>query len=280
MVLFKKTAIIGLGLIGGSLAMAIKEKCLSAKVIGIARKPKTLKQAKLLGAIDEGYLDIRAVKDCDLIILCTPPDAIIKLFSDIAPFLSKGCIVSDVGSIKLAIVKAAQKALPKEVSFIGAHPLAGSEKKGIGYACGSIFKNSLCLLTPDKYNTKKNINKLRLLWEGLGAKVSVIKAGLHDKIISYTSHLPHLAAFSLIASVPKEYLNFTANSFRDLTRIAGSDPLLWAEIFLTNKKPILDSIKTYKKNLDSFTALVNTQNKKSLLKKIQMIKSKRERLSF
>lgn len=279
MKLFNKVAIVGVGLIGGSLGLAIKKRRLADRVIGISRKAKTLKIAKKLKAIDEGYQDIGEVAGSDLVILCAPVKAIIKLFSGIAPFVSCGAIITDVGSTKAEIVNAAQMALPKDTDFIGAHPLAGSEKKGANYALADMFCGSLCILTPVKHNKKQNVRKLKLFWERLGARIKVLAPPAHDKMLSFTSHLPHLAAFGLIDAVPGACLSYGASGLKDITRIAASDPVLWTEIFLTNKRNVLQSVKSFQKRLSDFSALIRSGDYPALKKKIQNAKSRREKLN-
>lgn len=277
MKLFNKIGLVGLGLIGGSLGMAIKKNGLTDKVVGVSRKTKTIKKAKKIGAIDQGSLDFDILKGCDLIILCAPVKTIIRLFSHIKPYVN-GAIVSDVGSTKLEIINAAKRYLPKNTDFIGAHPLAGSEKRGIASAEKGLFSGSLCLLTPIKTNKRANIRKLKLFWERLGAKVKVIAAEEHDKIISATSHLPHLTAFGLIAAIPESYFPYAASGLKDTTRIASSDPLLWTEIFLTNPKAVIKSIIALQKELAVFSGLIRKKDAKTLFDKIKRAKIKRDKL--
>lgn len=277
--LFNKIAIVGVGLIGGSLGIAIKKKRIANKVIGISRKRSTLNRAKKVGAIDEGYLDFEAIRGSDLIILCAPVKTIISLMSEVKPYLSDKCIITDVGSTKFDIVTKSRKVLGQRLDFIGAHPLAGSEKRGIENAMENLFKDSVCILTPGGRN-RKSLTKIKLFWKRLGVKVKVLKPELHDKIISLTSQLPHLIAFSLMGSVPQDYLKYAASSLKDTTRVASSDPLLWTQIFLTNRAPILKSIKIFKKQLLQFSDLIERADEKRLFKKIQNAKSKRDKLHY
>lgn len=278
MKLFKRVGIIGLGLIGGSLGLAIKEKGIAYSVIGISRKKTTLEKARKLKVIDRGFLGFKILASCDLIILATPVQATIRLFSKIKPYLSTGCIVSDVGSTKLEVVNAARKILSKKVDFIGAHPLAGSERRGIDNVEKNLFKGSLCLLTPLKTNKKENVKKVKLFWERLGSKVRVLSPEMHDKVISDTSHLPHLLAFSLIASIPDSSLGYSASGLRDTTRIASSDPQLWTEIFLTNRQAILKSLAVFKKHLSGLSILIRQREKRKLFTRVKQAKLKRDKL--
>lgn len=279
MKLFNRIGIVGLGLIGGSLGIAIKQKGLAREVIGVSRKRSTLNKAIKIKAIDKGSLDLEALSGCELIILCTPVKAIIKLFSSIRPYLCNGSIVTDVGSTKFEIVNAAKRILPKKTDFIGGHPLAGSEKRGIDNAAKNLFKNSLCLLTPIRENKRGNLKKIKLFWQMLGAKVKVLKPDKHDEIVSLTSHLPHLIAFSLMEVLPIDYLSYGSSGLKDTTRIASSDPLLWAEIFLTNRKAVLKSVRRFQEQLAQISELISKREEKQLFAKIKKAKLKRDKLS-
>lgn len=280
MALFDKIGIVGLGLIGGSLGLAIKEKKLAGEVIGVSRKVKTIKAAVKINAIDTGSLKLSALGGCDLVLLCTPVKTILAQLTTMAPYLKKGCLVTDTGSTKSEIVKTAGGKLPKTVDFIGAHPLAGSEKSGIYNADGGLFNGSLCILTPLKTSRAANMKKLSLFWETIGAKVKILDAGKHDEIISSTSHLAHIAAFSLVNSIPYGYLRFAASGLRDTTRIAASDPELWSGIFLTNKKQLLKSIGAFQKQLTEFTHAIRRQDEKKLFAEIKKAKLKRDKIPF
>ncbi|MEK6714545.1 MAG: prephenate dehydrogenase/arogenate dehydrogenase family protein [Candidatus Omnitrophota bacterium] len=278
MKLFNRIGIVGLGLIGGSVGIAIKQNGLAREVIGVSRKRPTLNKAIKIKAIDKGFLGLEALSGCELIILCTPVKAIIKLFSSIRPYLCNGSIVTDVGSTKFEIVNAAKRILPKKTDFIGGHPLAGSEKRGIDNAAKNLFKNSLCLLTPIRENKRGNLKKIKLFWQMLGAKVKVLKPAKHDEIVSLTSHLPHLIAFSLMEALPSDYLSYGSSGLKDTTRIASSDPLLWAEIFLTNRKAVLKSVSQFQEQLAQFTELIKRRDEKQLFAKIKKAKLKRDKL--
>jgi prephenate dehydrogenase len=278
MKLFNKIAIIGVGLIGGSLGMAIKERRLADKVIGIFRRKRAITLAKKLKIVDDGYQDFEILNKCDLIILATPVKVILNLFTTIRPYLKARCIVTDVGSTKYEIVNKAKKILPEGIDFIGTHPLAGSEKRGIKNAYGNLFKDSICIITPTPANKKENVRKIKLFWQNLDAKVLTLEPKLHDNIIAFTSQLPHLIAFSLMNLIPREDLKYVSNSLRDMTRIASSDPLLWTQIFLTNKKPILKSIELYQKYLSKFSNLIKSDDERRLFNLIKNAKIKHDKL--
>ena len=278
MKLFNKVGIVGVGLIGGSIGMALKRRGLANEVVGICRRTQNIKQAKKLGAIDHGSLDLEAIKNCDLVILATPVRNIIKTIPKVNRLVRKGCIVIDAGSTKSEIVKTADRFLSRNICFIGTHPLAGSEKKGVGFACSDLFKDSLCLLTPSKKSSSCNLNKIKKLWRALGAKTKVISPAVHDKLISFSSHLPHAVVFSLVDSLPKEAQGFVASGFKDTTRIALSDPNLWQDVFLTNADKLIEAIDKFQISLGKLKRLIKKKNKKSLLALIEHIREKRNAL--
>lgn len=277
MKLFKQVAIVGTGLIGGSLALAIQKKKLAAKVIGVSRHKKTLWLAKKMGAVDTAAQDIRVIKDADLVILATPVNTIIKSAKKISKIIKKNCIVTDVGSTKAKIVAKLDKIFSK---YIGAHPLAGSEKTGIINASPDIFKDSLCILTPKKNTDAAALKKVKKLWLRLGAKVDYLSPEKHDRILSFTSHLPHALAFSLIAAVPKQYLKFAASGLRDTTRVAASDNNLWADIFLSNRGNLSETIKSFEAKLSEIKSALQKKDRNRLNAILKKARVRRESLKW
>jgi len=279
-ILFNKVAIIGVGLIGGSIGMALKKKRLAKEVIGLCHRKSTIALASRRKAIDKGTLNLKtAVKDADLIILATPIRSIIKLANRIIKYTNKNCILTDVGSSKLEIVKAIELRLPGYIKFVPAHPLTGSERKGVRFASGELFLDSICILTPTKKTNIQAMRSIRRLWQKLGAKVEILDPLRHDDIISFISHLPHMLAFSLINSIPKKYLKFATRGLQDSTRIAASDPLVWRDICLTNSNQILKAIEVFEQNLSRTKRLVRQKKAGAILKVFQDAKTKRETLS-
>lgn len=271
--MFNKVAIVGVGLIGGSLALAIKKKRLAREVIGVSRHRKTLLLAKQIRAIDKGSQDISIIKDADLVILAAPVSIILKLAPLISKIIKRDCIVSDTGSTKQEIVSRLGRIFP---NYVGSHPLAGSEKRGIINANPFIFKDSLCILTPTRKTKQKTQKKIRRLWSQLGAKVVILPADTHDKILSFVSHLPHIVAFSLIGLIPKRYLGFASNGLKDSTRIAASDSGLWADIFLSNQKNMVKTIELFQENLYKIKSAIKRRDKKILSKILKEAKIRRE----
>jgi cyclohexadieny/prephenate dehydrogenase / 3-phosphoshikimate 1-carboxyvinyltransferase len=260
--LFNKVAVIGTGLVGGSLALAIKKHKLCQEVVGVTKHRASLKAALRSKAIDQGSVSLDIIKGADLLILAMPVDSIIALRNRVLEVAGPRCIVTDVGSTKDKIVSLLEKTFP---NYVGAHPLAGSEKRGILNARTDIFKDSLCILTPTGKTPKEALAKIEKLWKGVGAKTVFLSPQAHDRILSFTSHLPHIIAFSLINSVPKPYLKFSSGSLKDTTRIASSDPLLWQNIFLTNRANSLKALDLFVKDLTKIKGAIRGNNKKLLL---------------
>ncbi len=279
----KTVAIIGVGLIGGSIGMALK-KLTGIKIIGIGRHSYKLKRALELKAVDEITTNFcKGVKNADLVIIATPVDVIASTLMQILPCLKRGCIITDVGSVKRPIVDEVEKIIyEKPLFFIGGHPMAGSEQKGIDVANASIFNNSVCILTPSKKSSPQALKTVQDLWQKIGVKVIKMPPSKHDKIVSFTSHLPHILASSLVDIVNKLDKNdqnislMTAGSFRDLTRVASSDPLLWSGICLENRKQILLALRKFNLVLKQIEKLIRLSNKSKLLKKFLNSKEARD----
>ena len=274
--LFNKVAIVGVGLVGGSIALAIKNKGLAKEVIGVSRHKKTLLLAKRMGAIDKGALDLNIIRDADLVILATPVSAITKLAAKISKIVKKECLITDVGSTKQAIVSELERIFP---NYVGSHPLAGSEKRGILNADPRILKDSLCIFTPTGNTNKAAQEKIARFWSMLGARVVYLTSGVHDRILSFVSHLPHLVAFSLIDTVPSSYLKFASAGLKDTTRVAASDSEIWSDIFLSNKNNILESIDIFQANLSKIKSAIQKKDKEQLISIFKLAKRKRESLN-
>ncbi|MDP2927203.1 MAG: prephenate dehydrogenase [Candidatus Omnitrophota bacterium] len=273
--MFNKVVIIGTGLIGGSLGLALKKQRLAGQVIGLSRHQKNARLAKKVGAIDGIGASLDVVADADLVILATPIDTIIDLALRIVKKLKKDCIVIDVGSTKERIVSKLSALIP---NFLGTHPLAGSEKKGIANLEDSIFKGSICIITPTIKTNNYALNKVKLLWKKLGADIVILSAKKHDQILALTSHLPHAVAFSLINSIPDQCLGLSSSGLRDTTRISSSDPNLWSEIFLSNRSNLLTALSSFQSNLTALKLALKSKNKRRLTKILLKARKKREKL--
>jgi prephenate dehydrogenase len=273
MKLFKRIAIVGTGLIGGSLAMAIKKKKLANEIIGVSRHRKTSDLAKRNRIIDKGNQDIRIIASADLVILATPVSVILKLAKTISRIVKKDCIITDVGSTKLQIVSRLEKVF---TNYVGAHPLAGSEKRSLVNARADIFKNSLCILTPTKRTNPLALKKIERLWRSLGVQIAYLSPLEHDRLLAFVSHLPHAIAFSLISCVPQNYFKFASSGLRDTTRIAASDNMVWEDVFLSNPKNILKTIGIFEDKLSDLKSAIRKKDKVSLNKILRLAKNKRE----
>jgi prephenate dehydrogenase len=255
---FKKITIIGVGLIGGSLGLALKEKKPDFKIIGID-KQEIIEKAIIRGAIDEGTINLKeGIKEADVVILATPVKVILDLLPQINPFLKKGCLVTDTGSTKTQIVKKANKVLSKDIHFIGGHPMAGSEKYGIDSADPHLFLDKTYILTPSNKSNLAVLEKIFLIIGMIGAKRVILDPFEHDKIIAAISHLPQILAVSLtntISTLVQEgnnnnYLKVIGGGFKDMTRIASSPYKIWEDICQTNQENILRSIQEFRNYLE------------------------------
>lgn len=275
MKMFNKAVIIGTGLIGGSLGLALKKQRLAGQVIGLSRHRKNARLAKKLGAIDSIGESLEVVTDADLVILATPIDTIIDFAAIIAKKLKKDCMVIDVGSSKERIVFKLSALIP---NFLGCHPLAGSEKKGIINLQDNIFEGSICIITPTVKTNQRTLNKVKLLWKKLGANIVVLSAKKHDQVLAFTSHLPHALAFSLISAIPDRCLGLSSSGLRDTTRISSSDANLWSEIFLSNRSNLLTALSIFQAKLTALKLALESENKKRLIKILVLANKKREKL--
>jgi len=271
--LFKQTTLIGIGLIGSSIARAIKKKNLSKRICIFSRSQKTINKAKKLklGNIYTTHLK-QSVKNSDLVILCTPLSTYETILKKISNNIMPNAILSDVGSVKLSVDKIFSKFLNKGFHIIPAHPIAGTEKSGPEAGFAELFVRRWCVLTPSSNYDKKSLNKIQKLWINLGSKTLIMKPEKHDKILALTSHMPHLISYSIVSSVlninakeKSKVIKFSAGGFRDFTRIASSDAIMWKDIFLNNKKNLLKTVKEFEKSLNLIKNLVKTDKSKKLL---------------
>ncbi len=257
--LFRKVAIIGVGLIGGSLGMAIKKDKLADWVIGVDVENQELQLAKELRAIDAGYLEFTdQVADADLVVLAAPITINFNILETIKPKLKPGTIITDVGSTKGDFVRACQSVLGDQYFFVGGHPMAGSETTGVKGADPYLFENAIYVLTPTKETDATALTRVKLLCEGIGSRLVEIDPDEHDLLVAAISHLPHLVASTLVNSVAAiedahpHALMLAAGGFRDTTRIASGNPRLWRDICFSNQDQLLRMISIFKENLNSF----------------------------
>jgi len=275
--LFRKVTIIGIGLLGGSIGMAIKKQRLAREVVGVSRRQTTLNYALRNKILDKATSDItKSLENADLVILATPVKTIVTLLANIGKHLKRGCIVMDVGSTKSTIVEIAHKHLPAHVSFVGAHPLAGSEKKGVEFSSAQLFDGSFCVLTSTPKTNKQAQEKVTSLWTKIGSKVKVVSPDEHDKILAYTSHVPHLLAYSMIDAIPSSYLEYGSTGLKDTTRIASSNPQLWSDISMENSKNVLNALDEVVKILAGYRQAIASKNDSVLTESFKRSKGKRD----
>ncbi|MBN8969898.1 MAG: prephenate/arogenate dehydrogenase family protein [Rhizobiales bacterium] len=262
--LFKRIALIGFGLIGGSIARAARAQGLAGEIVVTARSPATRARVQELGVVDRVVeTNAEAVKDADLVILCIPVGACGPVAADIAPHLKAGAIVSDVGSVKSMVVREMGPHLPDNVHFIPAHPVAGTEHSGPDSGFAELFINRWCILTPPPGTDPAAVEKLATFWRAIGANVEIMAAEHHDLVLAVTSHLPHLIAYTIVGTADEledvtqaEVLKFSAGGFRDFTRIAASDPTMWRDIFLANKDAVLEMLGAFQEDLSKLTRAI------------------------
>ncbi len=281
---FEKIAILGVGLIGGSLAMVCKQKGLAKLIVGYGRRPENLKKAVKLGVIDRFFQDLReTVQGADLIVMATPVGQFEALAREMAPALSKEAIVTDVGSVKGSLVTRLERLLPNGSRFVGAHPIAGKEKTGVEVASATLFVGTQCILTPTERTNPSALESVKALWEATGSKLVLMDPVQHDQILAAVSHLPHLVAYALVNTVletkvqGQEVLPFSAGGFRDFTRIAASSPEMWRDICLLNRDPLLGMIEAYEKTLARLKQLIRQGDGKGLEAEFERAKEARER---
>jgi len=273
--IFDKVAIIGLGLIGGSLAKAAKVEGLFKDVIGVGRNEENLKKGIDLGVIDKYTTRVvEGVSNVELVVVATPSGVIVDIIKEIVPYLRNGCIITDVGSVKEEIVKRVEAFIPDEIYFIGGHPIAGTENSGIDAAVSSLFVGRKCILTPTFRTNKNAQEKVKALWEKIGCKVILMDMVKHDKILAAVSHLPHIVAFSLINAIIgmknyKDKLSYSAGGLKDFTRVAASHPIMWRDISLMNRDNILNCIAYFQSSLEEIKRAVTEGDSERLLSEFE-----------
>jgi prephenate dehydrogenase len=263
----KKIVIFGVGLIGGSVALALKKAASTAQIIGVGRSTESLQTALDLGVIDVAGTNIaQAVTDADLILIATPVAQTHAILSTIKPHLAANTVITDAGSTKSDVLANASDVLGERANqFVGGHPIAGAEKSGVSAANADLFRNKNVILTPTPENSSEAISRVKTLWQVCGANISEMTAATHDSVFAAVSHLPHLLAFALvndIASRPnaEQLFSFAASGFRDFTRIAGSHPEMWRDISLANKTALLAELSAYQAELSQLKQLLEAED--------------------
>jgi cyclohexadieny/prephenate dehydrogenase len=262
--LFNRVALIGVGLIGSSIARAAKAQGAAGSIVATARSAATRKRVAELGIADQVVeTNAAAVEGADLVIISIPVGACGPVAEEIAPHLKAGAIISDVGSVKGAVVRDMAPYLPKNVHFVPAHPVAGTEYSGPDAGFAELFVNRWCILTPPEGTDPAAVEKLAAFWRLIGANVETMAPDHHDLVLAVTSHLPHLIAYTIVGTADElqtvtrsEVLKFSAGGFRDFTRIAASDPTMWRDIFIANKEAVLEMLGRFNEDISSLTKAI------------------------
>jgi cyclohexadieny/prephenate dehydrogenase len=255
--LFERVALIGIGLIGSSLARVLRRDVPETKIVACARRAETLDVVRRLGIADATTDDpAEAVAGADLVVIATPLSAYAEVAQRMAPVLKDGAIVTDVGSVKEAAIRELQPLLPERVHFVPGHPVAGTEHSGPESGFAELFHDRWCVLTPLPETEPEALAKVRALWEMAGMRVTTMPAEHHDKVLAVTSHLPHLIAYTIVGTATElgedlqsEVVAYSAGGFRDFTRIAASDPVMWRDIFLANREAVLELLQRFSEDL-------------------------------
>lgn len=253
-----RLSIIGVGLLGGSIGLAAKSSSSDCKITGYGHRPESLDAAIKAGAIDQAAKTLpEAVSGAEIVVLCTPVGVFEEILTQIAPALSSGAIVTDVGSTKRTVVRLAEQILPKGVHFVGSHPMAGSEKRGVEFARADLFKGALCITTPTPRTDGQALKAVESFWQGLGMRVTRVTPEDHDRLLADVSHLPHALAAAIMQVQPDQALPLAGKGFLDVTRIAAGDPGLWKDIFLDNADNLRSSLRRLRMHLDRLDTMLS-----------------------
>jgi prephenate dehydrogenase len=280
---FRKITIVGVGLLGGSIGLAVKHRKLAREVAGFVRPAASFKECEKAGAVDFVTTDLHAaVSNADLVILCTPLAQMRPLVEKMIPALKRGAIVTDVGSVKAGVVRELESLIAKAgAHFVGSHPMAGAEKTGVGAARENLFENAVCVVTPAKKSNKAALKKVERFWKSIGARVLKLPPEQHDLLVSRTSHLPHVVAAMLANLVlnpatPKTQAALCANGFRDTTRIASGSPEMWRDIALANRKNLSQAVDAFVAELKKLQSALKSGDDNAVEKIFATAKQRRD----
>jgi prephenate dehydrogenase len=276
---FSTIAIVGVGLIGGSIGAAAKSRGVAGTVIGLGRNRERLEAARRAGVIDRVATDGSGIAEADLIIVCTPVDRIAADIIALALHAKPGAIFTDAGSVKGTICTALRSELPAGALFVGSHPLAGSEKAGFEHADPDLFAGKLCVVTPHDETSPDAMLRVRTFWQALGMRVVELSPERHDAVLALTSHLPHAAAAALASLLDGPESEFAASGFRDTTRIAAGDAELWSAIFSANREPVVHQLDRLITKLTELRDIIDSDDRKRLSSLLREAKQRRDRLN-
>ena len=269
----KKVAFIGMGLINSSLARDLKIKKFYLSSSAYSRRLSTINKIKKLKLVDFASSNIeKIINESDIIIVGIPVAAYQEVFKKICNHIKPGAIITDVGSVKKEVINSVKKYIPKNVDFVPGHPIAGTENSGPESGFAGLFKNGWCILTPNKNTSKSSVKIIKYMWQLVGMKVDIMDSNYHDEVLAITSHIPHIIAYSIVGTIAnlqttikKEVIKYAASGFRDFTRIAASDPIMWRDIILYNRQSILKMLNLFKKDLSKLEHAIENNDDKFLL---------------
>lgn len=283
--MINKLAIIGVGLIGGSLARALRQGQRVRDVVGFGRSLGNLQKAVDLQVIDHAEVSVaETVRDADMIVVAVPVGSMGQIFAELAPAMSDDAVVTDVGSVKRAVVEAARKALgPRFPAFVPGHPIAGTEHSGVAASMADLFQGHRIILTPDSGTDAAAVARVRTMWQAAGGEVITMPIAEHDEVLAACSHLPHMLAYALVDMLVRRddhctTFDLAAGGFRDFTRIASSDPVMWHDICLANRDAIVEVLRDYRENLDALIAAIAKDDTKWLMDTFSRAKRARDAL--
>jgi prephenate dehydrogenase len=272
-------AIVGVGLIGGSIGLALRQRNLAKNVVGIGRRQVSLRAARRVGAVTETTIDLaKGVASAELIVVCTPVAQIVDHVRRAAQHCPERTLITDAGSTKQSMVDALDDQLARGCRFLGSHPLAGSEKAGAAAAVADLFEGRVAILTPTKNTRAEDFDLLEQFWQSLGSVVLQMTPEEHDQALALTSHLPHVAAAALAASLPEKYFRLAGTGMLDTTRVAGSDPELWRQILTDNRRNVLAALERFGAELSALHAALRDDNQDELTRILTLAKKNRDAL--
>ena len=279
---FQEICIIGLGLIGGSFALNLKLKGFPGKITAVDINPEAIEKGLELEFIDSGSIKHSIVSGADLVVIATPVGVYETVIEQIKPHIKKGAVVTDLGSVKGELVVKCEELLKGIAPFVGGHPIAGTEKSGVENAVENLFVNAKFIVTPTERTDPEALKKVKKLWKNLGSEIVEMDPFYHDRVFAAVSHLPHVVAYSIVSAIDKlseevktNLFDYTGGGFKDFTRIAMSDPIMWRDICIANRENLLNSLKTFKAALEEVEKLIEKEDKEGLKEFFQRAKEKR-----
>lgn len=276
---FETVAVVGVGLIGGSIGLALRKRGLAENVVGIGRRQASLRIARRAGAVTSTTIDLtKGVVDADLVVVCTPVGRIVEDVRQAAEHARKGTLITDVGSTKQMIVAALDEGLPRGCRFLGSHPVAGSEKSGPGSADAELFEGNVAIITPTKNTRAEDFDRLEAFWSDLGSVVIQMSPAEHDEALAVISHLPRAVAAALAAAVPEKYFRLAGSGLLDTTRIAAGDVELWKQVFAQNRRNMLTALDQFQQNLAALRSGLEQDDTSQLERILTLAKKNRDAL--